>query len=370
MTVASPREPASAISWHERGGANRPPLEQFAAYLAATKLVVDRELEARLRVAAASADHVGMPAGSVVEAIRALTLRGGKRFRPALLALAYEACGGEGGVDAVAHAGASLELLQSYLLIHDDWIDGDDFRRGGPSVHAQLRREFASERLAASGAILAGDLASALAQQALFDSPLGADVVLRAAREFAAMQYQVGIGQVIDVHGAAERSADIERMYSLKTGSYTVRGPLLMGAALAAASPSQIAAIKRFARPLGIAFQLRDDVLGVFGDPARTGKPRDSDLRHGKRTMLVAELERSGVALEVLARVLGRLDASDEDVERVIDLMTTTGSRARVEVRILVLLDETAQRLAGAPLLDRGRTLLLGAIAALGVRDR
>ncbi len=307
-------------------------------------------------------------------------MRGGKRFRPVLIAAAHEACGGknDGSLsEAVVLAGAAIELLQAYLLVHDDWMDGDEVRRGGPSVHAMLRKAYGDVAAGDAAAILAGDYASALAQEALFTMPLAAERVVEAGRAFAKVQREVIAGQLIDMRGApgngngdgAEAGSAVESMHDLKTGSYTVRGPLAIGAILAGASAEQRAALERFAAPLGVAFQLRDDLLGTFGDPKATGKPAGNDLRRGKRTALVAAIVGDAEAAPLLKRVLGVESASDADVAAVVARMEASGARGRVEARLRYLLASAERELAAAPLGAVGKAWLQGAVSALGERD-
>ena len=153
----------------------------------------------------------------------------------------------------------------------------------------------------------------------------------------------------------------VEVVHALKTASYTVTGPLLVGAALAGADDARAAGLERFGRPLGIAFQLRDDLLGTFGDPAATGKPIHNDIRQGKRTALVAELCRDAAGQRVFA---------SGDVDAIVKAMETSGAKSRVEARVRELLAESRSALAAiAPSLsESGRTLLDGAVSALGER--
>jgi len=158
-------------------------------------------------------------------------------------------------------------------------------------------------------------------------------------------------------------------MHDLKTGSYTVRGPLAIGAILAGATAEQRAALDRFAAPLGVAFQLRDDLLGTFGDPKATGKPAGNDVRRGKRTALVAALASDPGAEELMVRAFGVADASDADVAALVARMETAGARARVEARLRELLELADRELAAAPLSAVGKGWLQGAVKALGERD-
>ncbi len=305
----------------------------------------------------------------VLDAIRDLTMRGGKRLRPALLYAAYHSVD-EAAPDGPAFsAGAALELLQTYFLIHDDWMDRDEVRRGGPSVHVVLARHFGSQQLGDAAAVLAGDHAAALALEALASCEAPEPRICRAARAFARMQQDTIFGQQLDLVTLPEQ-VDIERMHDLKTGSYTVRGPIVLGATLAGASEELLAALERFAYPLGLAFQLRDDLLGTFGDAARTGKPTGNDIRAGKPTSLLAEAVRrlNDAQKAELGRVVGRSDASEQEVAGVMALLEQSGARAAVEARLEQLAAQARVALAGLDTTERARAWLGGAVDAIATR--
>ncbi len=340
----------------------------FGELAAQVRASVDAKLRQLLDARVVSLSRHGEDVARVIDALRGLSVRGGKRLRAVLVAAGYDACGGERGPDAVVMGGVAMELLQTYLLIHDDWMDDDDVRRGGPSVHALLREQFNSQRDGDAAAILAGDHASALAQEALLSIPLAAERVLEAAREFARIQEDVVTGQLLDLRKAC--GGAIEAMHDLKTGSYTVRGPLVLGAILAGATAEQKDSLRRFAGPLGIAFQLRDDLLGTFGDPRATGKPAGNDVRRGKRTALIAELEGDAEAARLMPRVFGVERADEADVDALITRMVESGAKARVEARLQELLEAARREVTGAPLTPRGRAVLEGAVLALGERER
>jgi geranylgeranyl diphosphate synthase type I len=356
------------------------PSERRGASFADLVVEVRRAVETRLTQLLDGAVETIRPCGpdavAAIDALRSLAMRGGKRFRPVLVAAAHDACSGEApradapwSVEAVVLAGAAIELLQTYLLIHDDWMDGDEVRRGGPSVHAMLRAAYGDAQHGDAAAILAGDFASALAQQALFAMPLPAERVVEAGRAFARIQREVITGQLLDMRAAPPEIGGVESMHDLKTGSYTVRGPLAIGAILAGASAEQRASLDRFAAPLGVAFQLRDDLLGTFGDPRATGKPAGNDIRRGKRTVLVAALAGDAEGESLMAKALGVAGAPDADVAALVARMETSGARARVEGRLRELLASAERELAAAPIAARGRAWLQGAVKALGERD-
>jgi geranylgeranyl diphosphate synthase, type I len=364
-----PRDVGGAHARMTSKGDNFRPHDEFLELAARVRVEVEAELARTLADAEARAKDAGPRAHDVVAALAQLATRGGKRLRAVLVAAGYEACDGEGGASRVTVAGVAVELLQAYLLIHDDWMDQDDVRRGGPSVHAHLRGVLGDARLGEVAAILAGDYGSALAQSTLLRVPLPAERVLEAARVFARIQEDVVTGQVLDVLDLGLASGPVEVKHDLKTGSYTVRGPLALGAALAGAAGDTRATLDRFAAPLGIAFQLRDDLLGTFGDAKATGKPTGTDLREGKRTALVEEAEKDLAASRLLARVLGVEDAPDDEVAALVARLVTCGAKDRVEARIGGLLADARATLDASGLTAHARAVLGGAARALASRE-
>ncbi|MBX7196849.1 MAG: polyprenyl synthetase family protein [Sandaracinaceae bacterium] len=333
-------------------------------WLRAVRERVDGELGAFFAAKRELTRRIGGDTTVLVDAIAALTMRGGKRLRPAVLFAAYRAVArGDEEPAALVRLACALELLQSYLLIHDDWMDRDDERRGGPAVHAALRAQVGDAHLGDALAILAGDLASAYAWELMVEACASLPCAPALTAAFVRMHQEVVLGQELDL--VATR--DVSRMQKLKTGSYTVEGPLRMGAILGGASAVELERLEAFGTPLGEAFQVRDDLLGAFGDPAKTGKPRGNDLRAGKRTVLVLECERASLPEEraLLASVLGRAQASDTEVHAVLAMLERTGVRARVEDRLRHLLDQARGALAGNTLVPRGRTMLLELVDAL-----
>jgi len=349
-------------------GSRRSMEDEFELFVAGVRSRTDARLGAWLKSRVADARLRGPDVEAVAEAVRQLALRGGKRMRPVLLAAAYEGCGGPGSVEAVLAACVALELLQTYLLVHDDWMDGDEVRRGGPSVPAMMRARF-DGRHADAASVLAGDLAAAWARQALLDLDLPPSRVLMAARELGRVEEEVVQGQLLDVGDAAAELAGVEAVHALKTASYTARGPVLMGARLAGADEAQVSGLAAFAVPLGVAFQLRDDVLGTFGDAGAMGKPSGSDLRAGKRTSLVVEAMRDTAARRLLDRVLGHRDADADEVRAAIHRIEACGARARVDERIGALVEESRAALRGVSLTPRGRGWLERAAVALTERQ-
>jgi len=292
----------------------------------------------------------------LVQAIAELTLRGGKRLRPATAYAAFRAVRGDADADSVLEFSVALELLQTYFLIQDDWMDRDDERRGGPAVHAAFGARLGDAHLGASLALLASDLASGFSWELLASAPFPSARKPEAFAAFCQMHAEVVYGQQLDVLA----HDDIERTHDLKTGSYTVRGPLRLGALMGDASADQLAALERFGTPLGVAFQLRDDLLGAFGDRTVLGKPAGLDIRAGKPSRVVAEARQalSPIDRAHFDRTFGDAEATDEAVLRATELVVESGARARIESRLTELVERARAALAGAPFDPSGTVLL------------
>ncbi len=300
----------------------------------------------------------------LVTEVRDLTMRGGKRLRPIVTAAAYRAASGDPDPSPTLEVGASLELLQSYLLIHDDWMDEDDERRGGPAVHFAFAKKHGDAHLGASLGVLAGDLASTFSWELFLESSLPKGRRDEALALFVDIQKEVFAGQQLDLMA----DQDVERMHRLKTGSYTTRGPAELGGLLADASTNAMESLRGWAVPVGIAFQLRDDLLSTFGTTQETGKPGD-DLRHGKHNAVVAafhELSPSKLDRAALARVWGHPNASNAEVEEAARALS--GARVRVEERLICLADEARSALAASPFDDEGKQVLANVTTLLTER--
>lgn len=347
-----------------RGFAAGSALGAFAELTAEVRPEVERRLARTWARELKALEKRGRDVVAMASAARDLTMRGGKRFRAVLVVAAHLGVAPRRGLEPALDAGVALELLQSYLLAQDDWIDGDATRRGGPSVHAALARALGDARLGDVSAILASDLTWGLAVRTLAGVDAPADRVLAAIDLLMAVHRDVVVGQQLDVLGRAE---DVEAMHALKTGSYTVRGPLLLGATLAGAPAKTLRALERWAAPLGVAFQLRDDLLGAFGTTEETGKPLGGDLRTGKRTAVLAEAEArlDAAGRAAIERAFGRADATDDDVRAATAVLEASGARGAVEARLAALCDRAGRGADALPLSPRARAVLHGAAEAL-----
>ncbi|WIM98093.1 polyprenyl synthetase family protein [Actinoplanes oblitus] len=305
----------------------------------------------------------------VAATLSEFVLGGGKRLRPAFGYWGFRGAGGA-DTDEVVAALAALELVQASALIHDDLMDRSDTRRGVPAVHRRFARLHAAAgwRGSADGfgecaAVLLGDLALVWSDELLHGSGMPWADLARARPVFDAMRTEVTVGQYLDVLTPATADTSLERAGKVaryKSAKYTVERPLLLGAALAGAGPDVAAAYSAFGLPLGEAFQLRDDVLGVFGDPERTGKPAGDDLREGKRTYLVAAA--FGALGEAewaeLDGALGDPGLDDAGVERLRALIRDCGALDATEARIEELMAGSLAALDRAPIEEEARGVL------------
>jgi geranylgeranyl diphosphate synthase type I len=308
-------------------------------------------------------------------ALRELVRAGGKRLRPAFCHWAYVGAGGAHDNPVVVDAGAALELLHTFALVHDDVMDGSNLRRGLPAIHRrfmtrhdvqQWRGE--ARRYGEGAAILVGDFAFVYA-----------DILLRSTPEIARpifdeLRIELCVGQYLDLEGTASGSSDpvqAARIERYKSGKYTVERPLHLGAALAGRLDELADPLSAFGLPLGAAFQLRDDILGVFGDSAITGKPVGDDLREGKLTPLVAAAaaRATGPAARRLQN-LGRSDLDDAEIAGLQAVLVDTGAVDEVERNIERLVEQALGALAVAPITSEARVALeeLGTFVAW--RDR
>ncbi len=321
-------------------------------------------LSTSLKHSMTQASEYGAEVEAMVGAVQSLCERGGKRLRPGLCVSGALAVDEKADWQPLIQAGVALELLQAYFLIHDDWMDDDDERRGGPTAHIQLAKAFRSKKIGACSAILAGDHAVALAQAELAELKVSPSRLVKAYRSFAWMQLMAVAGQQLDVKGTTKYP---ELTYELKTASYTVQGPLRLGAELAGAKTSTLDALSAYGLPAGIGFQLRDDLIGVFGDPEKTGKIRGNDLRSGKNTSLLrlAKKRLKGRELASLKKVVGNLKAGEKSVEKAIGLLETCGAKAEVEARIEELLQEALHALDTKAITPLARKQLASAATAL-----
>lgn len=295
-----------------------------------------------------------------------LVLAGGKHLRSAFCFWGFVGVGGDPIDDRIIDAGAAIELMHAFALFHDDVMDGSATRRGAPTTHTLYAQRHESQHWAGESrrfgegvAILVGDLAFVYADQLLIDAP---PQVWKIWNE---LRIELNIGQYLDLLGTAQserQRAKTERICRYKSGKYTIERPLHLGAVLADRGQSSevLAALSAYGLPLGDAFQLRDDVLGAFGETAVTGKPVGDDLREGKPTplMAMATARANEHQLQVLQLVgSARLDSAQvADVQQV---MIETGALAELETYIRILTDQALAAVRIAPITQDARDSLV-----------
>ncbi|MFI1801175.1 polyprenyl synthetase family protein [Streptomyces sp. NPDC020379] len=307
-----------------------------------------------------TADTQKMP-GEVPRTLHDFLFAGGKRLRPLLCVAGWHAAGGHGNPAPTFQVAASLEMFHAFALIHDDVMDNSATRRGRPTVHRQLaarhqngRSTATADHLGAGAAILIGDLALAWSDELLHTAGLTPKQLRAVLPLIDTMRTEVMYGQYLDLAAAGTLTDDVELALTIvryKTAKYTVERPLHVGAALAGADAPVRAALSAFALPVGEAFQLRDDLLGVYGNPATTGKPCTDDLREGKHTALTALAFRraSQDQRKSLTGLFGDADLDEESCDRLRGILTATGARAAVEQMIQSRCEQAEQALARAP---------------------
>jgi geranylgeranyl diphosphate synthase type I len=318
-------------------------------------------------------------------------LAGGKRLRPAFCYWGWRAAGGEDTPEIYA-AAAALELLHASALVHDDVMDASDTRRGRPAVHRQFSaRQPAggiagqAESFGAGAAILIGDALLSWTDELYHASGMAPEALRLGQPVLDAMRTEIAAGQYLDLVNQVTGNESVRsamRVVTYKTAKYTIERPLQLGAALAGAPPDGLPGIAagraasrprarmaarsvpgtctEYGMPLGIAFQLRDDILGIFGDPVRTGKPATGDISEGKRTVLMAlARERaSAMQLRVLDRHLGDRGLTEAGAAEVRAVLAETGALAECETLISASVKEATAALDGAPITEDARAAL------------
>ena len=310
-----------------------------------------------------------------IEALRSFVATGGKRLRPAFCYCAFVGADGDETDPRVVDAAAALELVHTFALAHDDVMDGSETRRGNDSVHARFARRHIRagwrgepRRFGEGMAILVGDFAFTYADVLMRGMPDAAYVV------FDELRVELCVGQSLDLAGTAAASTEEDlanRIAVYKSGKYTVERPLHLGAALADGLAPLAPYLSAIGLPLGHAFQLRDDVLGAFGDTELTGKPVGDDLREGKPTPLVAlAFARAGTADRDLLAGLGDPSLTADDIGALQAVFVRTGALEQIEADIGRLVGVAREALANAPISDTARAWLDELAAYVAWRDR
>lgn len=301
------------------------------------KKEIDCELEKFFDLEEEKAKKISFYCAEIVRVVRDITMRGGKRVRAATMYHSYIAFSGK-DLKKAMYCAMSMELMQTYLLIHDDIMDDSDMRRGGPSVH-YIYKEIYNKKFSGSKskefgnamAILAGDLAHTFGNNIISSSGFDEKKTSRALFELSKMYEKEYFGQLLDIYSElldniSER--DVFLIHQLKTSPYTFDGPCKIGAILAGAKEKEIKKIENYSIPLGVAFQVQDDILGVFGTEEKIGKPVLSDLQEGKKTLLIIDAlnKADEDQAKTLIRLLGKTTTAYSDLERVREIIQDTGA--------------------------------------------
>ncbi|WP_327033295.1 polyprenyl synthetase family protein [Micromonospora ureilytica] len=360
------------------GDGDDPVRAVLAAYTHDLVTAVDETLSTFLTAEVDTLNHIDASMGSFAATAREAVLTGGKRIRPTFAYWGWRgSVGGTAALAPVLPALAALELLHTFALVHDDVMDASTTRRGRPTTHIALAEQHVAAghrgdpgRFGEAVAVLVGDLCMVWADQLLAHASVPSTRLLEVRRCYDQMRVETVAGQYLDVLGEndpASWSVDRAlRVARYKTASYTVQRPLLFGACLAGvpADDPLVSAYTRYGLAVGEAFQLRDDLLGVYGDPAATGKPAGDDLRTGKPTtllMLARELA-TPAQLTALER------AADGPVETLAGLVAETGAVTRVEQMIAERVGDALAALDTAPVDQTARTALTGLATAAANR--
>ena len=340
------------------------------ATLKSVRSAVEEELSIFLNRESAYLNSISSDLSPVSDSLTSFLLDSGKRLRPLFAYAGFAAAAGSLEKSAI-RAMAALELLQACALIHDDLMDGSDTRRGKPSIHRHFESVHVQDQLdgfapqyGLSAAVLLGDLALVWSDQMLNTAGLTTEQFARVLPFYNEMRVELMAGQFLDIHEQTQKDTSVDRSMKIaryKSGKYTIERPLHLGAAMTSSSKEVTDALSAYGLPLGEAFQLRDDLLGVFGDPSVTGKPAGDDLREGKRTVLIAMTHerQSPAQLEICKKYFGKPDIDAEGVATLQEIIESTGARAELEATIDRLTDQALTAAQSQVFTDDGKALLV-----------
>ncbi|MFP4633495.1 MAG: polyprenyl synthetase family protein [Candidatus Aenigmatarchaeota archaeon] len=323
----------------EGAGVNKERMEEAVKKLKKWRDEINEELEERFEEYKERAANIHPEGVKVIEYLQDYTMRGGKRVRPALIIAGYKGVGGE-KVGKIVPASLSIEALQSYLLIHDDIIDEDELRRGGTTLHKMYekyhRKKFPgnrSEKFGESMGIVVGDISNSFAVAQIAGSDFDNETKIEAMKKFEEIHRHTGYGQILDITFNERDAEEVEEedvltVHHLKTAKYTMAGPLILGAIFGGGSEKQKSMLEEYGLKAGKAFQVYDDMLGLYGNEEKLGKPVGSDLEEGKRTLLITKaLERGDdEQRKTVLNALGKKDITEEEVKEVREIVKETGS--------------------------------------------
>jgi geranylgeranyl diphosphate synthase type I len=309
----------------------------------------------------------------LIESIKDFNVRGGKRLRPALVVVGYK-CVNNKDINPVLNASLALEIAHAHFLIHDDIYDEDDLRRGKPTLHKTFREQCSekfgmagSQRFGESQAIIAGNITETLCHEVLLDSDFPENIKIRALRKIIEILRNTNYGQSLDIINEKTpldkiKEEDVFKVHELKTAKYTIEGPLHLGVILGGGTEKDMKIMTNYAIPLGIAFQIQDDILGMFGDEKKLGKPIGSDLKEGKRTLLILKALENGTEEQkkIIIENLGKKNLSLKDIERVRKVIIDTDSLAYSKELARKLVKKVKAPIGNSKFNKEGKDFLIG----------
>lgn len=316
-----------------------------------------------------------------VKTIADFTMAGGKRIRPAMVYYGYLAAGGRSEKE-ILEASISIELIHSFLLIHDDIIDCDGIRHGIKTVHEKykeigkiisLNKDNDNHHFGNSMAIIVGDIAHAMGYEILFNAKFSPEIIIKALDKLQKIVYDTIPGEMLDVimeNRGTTTEEEILGMFESKTSRYTFEGPLYLGAILAGADEKFLKSFTKYALPLGKAFQIRDDILGVYGDEEKLGKPVGSDVIEGKQTLLLLKAIENGsnIQRDKLKKYLGKKDLAESELEDFRKIIRDTGSLEYSCELADKFIEESVKALEDVDFRDKKAEIFLRTIADYVVR--
>lgn len=328
-------------------------MDKIEEYKAKVNLALKNFLEKKVRE---DGEHSGEIKG-LIENLLEYNMRGGKRIRPLAVIFAYKCFKDD---NKIIEASICMELMQAYLLIHDDIIDKSDLRRGKPTMHRIYGKE--DRDFGVSMAILAGNLCANYVFESILNSQFSDKEKLAAVKYLNWIVDRENYGQALDILPGFELGEeDVMKIYELKTATYTMQGPLYIGSVLASASETDIEKLQEYAYDLGVAFQIQDDIIGIFGNIEETGKPNDSDVKEGKKTLLIVK------ALELcdsekrkfILEHYGKKDVSEQDIKKIREIIKNSGALDYCKKRLNELIEKGKKKIVNNGFREEGKNLFL-----------
>ncbi len=302
---------------------------------------------------------------NLIEHIKEFNLRGGKRIRAVLSLVAYESFNGK-DFNSMLDIAASIELMQSFFLIHDDVIDNDSFRRGGLCFHRiyENNGEMLNPKLSEGVAIVAGDILQSFSENMILNSNFNEETKIRILEKFNYIIKNTGYGEFLDILFNCKENLkedNIIKIHTLKTAKYTIEGPLHIGTIAAGADENELKILSDYAIPLGVAFQIKDDILGLFGDQEKLGKPIGSDVKEGKKTLLVLKaIENSSQDdNRFIKQCLRNKNITLDELSKLRGIVKETGSLDYSEKLAEKLVEQAKKALENSKMSKEGKKFLL-----------